>query len=380
MIRFSCPMCRVILEAPENKQALKIACPRCGQRLQIPAPPRTRTVLGELLVPRDSPPPQMTRAPSAVQRIPQSANLPADADIDELARAQPIRTSEPTCPYCKAFLSFDPNSAGPLRCSYCYKPVTNPDAALSPSRFETRSRWSPRAKLVLFVSAFAIAFSAVCMLVARSGGPNKEDQQTIAPASADPTATKIPGVNRSTNAHSTPVVGKPEEAAPSSNQRAGSAKPPTARDKEDPAMTVLIKYLKGNLHDPTDMEIIELTAVDITPIQPVKMKPEKPRNAQEAADQALQEAMEKIGKGFFQADQPFAFTIAQVKLRARNSVGARSVRKCWLFIAGEDVGSVAPFWWQFNGDSASTQGPIRYIVGHAELDTWTEWGLETVGR
>ncbi len=59
MIRFACPTCKSILEAPDHKAGTKIPCPKCEQRLEIPAlavpSARNKTVLGALvarLVPR----------------------------------------------------------------------------------------------------------------------------------------------------------------------------------------------------------------------------------------------------------------------------------------------------------------------------------------
>jgi hypothetical protein len=53
MIRFACPACRSVLEAPNHKAGKKLACPKCAQRIQIPgaAKPKARnvTVLGSLV-------------------------------------------------------------------------------------------------------------------------------------------------------------------------------------------------------------------------------------------------------------------------------------------------------------------------------------------
>jgi S1-C subfamily serine protease len=49
MIRFACPTCHKALSAPDEKAGLKLPCPGCGQRLQIPVPFASRTMLGELL-------------------------------------------------------------------------------------------------------------------------------------------------------------------------------------------------------------------------------------------------------------------------------------------------------------------------------------------
>jgi S1-C subfamily serine protease len=53
MIRFCCPTCKKILQATESQAGQKVACPGCGQRLQIPAPPRNKTVLGSILAGND---------------------------------------------------------------------------------------------------------------------------------------------------------------------------------------------------------------------------------------------------------------------------------------------------------------------------------------
>jgi DNA-directed RNA polymerase subunit M/transcription elongation factor TFIIS len=38
MIRFQCPRCQSVLEAPERKGGTKVNCLKCRQRLQIPLP------------------------------------------------------------------------------------------------------------------------------------------------------------------------------------------------------------------------------------------------------------------------------------------------------------------------------------------------------
>lgn len=49
MIRFSCPTCGKSLSAPPEKIGAKANCPQCNQRVQIPEPPRNKTVLGNLV-------------------------------------------------------------------------------------------------------------------------------------------------------------------------------------------------------------------------------------------------------------------------------------------------------------------------------------------
>jgi hypothetical protein len=70
MIRFACPTCKGIFEAPDHCGGGKVACPGCGQRLQIPLPPRDKTVLAPLV-------PHQPSVPSAVASP--SATVPASA-------------------------------------------------------------------------------------------------------------------------------------------------------------------------------------------------------------------------------------------------------------------------------------------------------------
>src|SRR5689334_17292978 len=46
MIHFACPLCKVVLQVPEQQAGGKVACPKCGQRLQIPVPPGKSQGLG----------------------------------------------------------------------------------------------------------------------------------------------------------------------------------------------------------------------------------------------------------------------------------------------------------------------------------------------
>ncbi|HJT76851.1 MAG TPA: hypothetical protein VJ739_06575 [Gemmataceae bacterium] len=40
MIRFSCPVCQQHLSARDDGAGQKVACAACGQRLEIPTPPK----------------------------------------------------------------------------------------------------------------------------------------------------------------------------------------------------------------------------------------------------------------------------------------------------------------------------------------------------
>jgi hypothetical protein len=47
MLRFSCPSCRTVLQLSTPPASGTVACPRCGQRLQVPSAPPERPVGGE---------------------------------------------------------------------------------------------------------------------------------------------------------------------------------------------------------------------------------------------------------------------------------------------------------------------------------------------
>ena len=50
MIRFSCPRCKSSLEQPESTTAARWRVPSAAQRLQVPLPPTSKTILGDLVV------------------------------------------------------------------------------------------------------------------------------------------------------------------------------------------------------------------------------------------------------------------------------------------------------------------------------------------
>jgi hypothetical protein len=49
MIRFACPRCNAVLEATDQMAGKKTSCLKCLQRLEIPVPPQTKTVLAPLV-------------------------------------------------------------------------------------------------------------------------------------------------------------------------------------------------------------------------------------------------------------------------------------------------------------------------------------------
>ena len=80
MIHFACPNCRTVLTAPPERVGAKAGCPKCGQRVQVPAPPPTnKTVLGELVLPTAYPSvplPVHTAAPDAPEFVPLEVPTP----------------------------------------------------------------------------------------------------------------------------------------------------------------------------------------------------------------------------------------------------------------------------------------------------------------
>ena len=87
-IRFACPSCNAVLSAPDDKAGFKGDCPRCGQRLQIPKPPRRQTVLGRLLRPGRAPPPRVVPSP---QRPAEDVEEPFELPTAELVDPPPPR-------------------------------------------------------------------------------------------------------------------------------------------------------------------------------------------------------------------------------------------------------------------------------------------------
>src|SRR5438270_662461 len=69
MICFACPVCNKVLSVPDSQKGAKLPCTRCGQRLQVPASSRDKTVLGRPL----------PRAAAAAQRATVGAAVAAAA-------------------------------------------------------------------------------------------------------------------------------------------------------------------------------------------------------------------------------------------------------------------------------------------------------------
>jgi DNA-directed RNA polymerase subunit RPC12/RpoP len=120
MIRYSCPSCKQALSAQDHEAGTKLHCPRCNQRLQIPAPPApkvagtvlgkledqdNRTVLGKMEDHADPPDPSQPppRRQPRQQVIRVEAPPPEDdeaADRDERPSRQKKKRDKWRCPHC----------------------------------------------------------------------------------------------------------------------------------------------------------------------------------------------------------------------------------------------------------------------------------------
>lgn len=49
MIRFACPSCAAEYRVKDECAGRKTVCPRCKQRIQVPTPPRRKTMLGRII-------------------------------------------------------------------------------------------------------------------------------------------------------------------------------------------------------------------------------------------------------------------------------------------------------------------------------------------
>jgi DNA-directed RNA polymerase subunit RPC12/RpoP len=96
MISFGCPRCKTFLTRLDQEAGGKMACPSCGQRLQIPTPPH-KTVLGELIPPTKT---RLGELAAPTQTPPaSSAGLPAAQQAPGAARMAVTR-----CPECRRSL------------------------------------------------------------------------------------------------------------------------------------------------------------------------------------------------------------------------------------------------------------------------------------
>jgi DNA-directed RNA polymerase subunit RPC12/RpoP len=90
MIAFACPRCTTRIERHDSESLTKVACPGCGQRLQVPqAPqPEAQTIMGKLLP------------------------VPAMLTSRKPPEESPAKTIRCVCPHCQAVIKAPPKAAG----------------------------------------------------------------------------------------------------------------------------------------------------------------------------------------------------------------------------------------------------------------------------
>src|SRR5437763_8682970 len=93
MLQFRCPDCKTVLQALENNAGTKMACGKCGQRLQVPGGPKSKTLLAELVPANTSQP-----SPSAPQPSNPLASPPVPTPASPPAVAK--RSDTLACPRC----------------------------------------------------------------------------------------------------------------------------------------------------------------------------------------------------------------------------------------------------------------------------------------
>jgi hypothetical protein len=111
-IRFSCPTCGAIHEAPDNRAGVKCACPKCGQKVRVPQPkpiisPTAQTVLGKL---EDFPMPRNAQPPPLPALIP-------FIDVEPVVMSLPHQKQIVTCPGCGRRIPLDHDD--PVRVIQC---------------------------------------------------------------------------------------------------------------------------------------------------------------------------------------------------------------------------------------------------------------------
>jgi hypothetical protein len=121
MIRISCPRCRSILECPDHKGGSKIGCPKCAQRLQVPALPPNKTVVAP--VPPASrptrasppvPPFPVSPLPPSPERPPVPPPLPALHSFPRNSSSESVGSETGTCAFCQK-----PMPSDAIQCSSC---------------------------------------------------------------------------------------------------------------------------------------------------------------------------------------------------------------------------------------------------------------------
>lgn len=122
-IRFVCPVCQTSFTVTDRDAGKNAECTKCGQRLQVPSPPRSKTILGELC-PGESAPSSPHRPPS---RLFASDKRPAAVEARPTLPPPPTGPIRFECPACKTNYSVNRLSAGKeIDCRTCGGRLTVP--------------------------------------------------------------------------------------------------------------------------------------------------------------------------------------------------------------------------------------------------------------
>lgn len=85
MLRFACPGCKKVLQAPESNAGRLLACPHCQTRLRVPAPPQAFPEAIPIVQPQPSTPTVPVHEPPAEVDPELRRLLPPDAPVEALA-------------------------------------------------------------------------------------------------------------------------------------------------------------------------------------------------------------------------------------------------------------------------------------------------------
>ena len=141
-IRFACPACNAVMNAPDNKAGLKVSCLHCGQRLLVPGPP-PGTVLARLLplnepmsIPKPARPPHPPSPPKSGYSAPPCAANAASTPPLKLVVA---------CSSCQTPLTLPEGRHGVFQCPRCKNTIAVPEPMAPASQGTGRLPPSPSA-------------------------------------------------------------------------------------------------------------------------------------------------------------------------------------------------------------------------------------------
>jgi transcription elongation factor Elf1 len=128
-IRFACPKCQTAYTAHDRDAGKKSECKTCGQRLEVPAPLRSKTVLGQILPETRGPIPVPSSPPIPVGRLEPTAE-PIPLQPSSPAPAVPAGPIRFDCPTCQTSYTVNRASAGKsMTCRTCGQAMVVPGSS-----------------------------------------------------------------------------------------------------------------------------------------------------------------------------------------------------------------------------------------------------------